>query len=98
MALLYLIHFLTAGTNMLRKKERITHKHYFYSCLFNNVYIEERTQNCSLDDQRKIYGVKTKKHRKKRLFYCITVKSFVHIAPLLNKKTQVMPQRLESLL
>lgn len=58
------VRFLTTVANMWRgRKEKISHKHFSYSCLFNNVELEEKMVNCVLEDQRLVYSDQEKKKK-----------------------------------
>ena len=37
---------------MFRRKEKLTHRHYVYTCLFNSISLENKTCFCVLEDQR----------------------------------------------
>ena len=39
---------------MFRRKEKLTHRHYVYTCLFNSISLENKTCSCVLEDQREI--------------------------------------------
>ena len=42
-----------------------THKHFIYSCLFNDISVEEKLQNCIFEDQRQLYTEQFKSKPKK---------------------------------
>ena len=48
---------------LFRRKDKVSHKHYFYTSLFNNVFIEYKMHDCCLDidEQRNLYNTQCEK-------------------------------------
>ena len=47
--------------SILRRREKVVHRHFYYTSLFNNVYVEEKMHTCSLEEQRQLYNEQLKK-------------------------------------